>query len=672
MRLIPERLIERAVARWSSVEFESARNGLRQRTRALIAVDLNPPDEPAGTYHDYFCPKHATELRFDPGSPFQHICPIDGQVWTGSPFDEAWRFGAGYLLAHGSFRSALLWRMDGDIRAKERATSILIGYANRYTNYPLGSYSSRGGRGHGRATYQSLDESNIIIPMARAYDLLRDSMSPANRARIECDLLRPAAEHILHERFLEIHNIECWHHAAIAAVGMAIGDDAYVEEAIAGPYGFWRQLREGLSDGLWWECSSSYHFYAAHALTTLAAVVASARPECAQSTELHKMYSAPLTIRMSDGRLPATNDCWFFSSLYGEVCHGVPAARELYEVAAGWYGDGAFHRLLSENHRLAPRDSMEALLYGPDVVTEGKNEDSTDVGSVSLPTIGLTILRNRSAEPSAVSEVLLKHGPSGGGHGHPDKLALSLYTAGEPVSPDLGSPGYRVPLHRSWYQQSFSHNTVILDRKSQPPAEAKLDSFQCQPDKPDQVRAQVHFDDKVDEIYTDTVMRRAVVCSGRYFLDLFSVSAPAEHVLQWLFRVRGAFAQITGAKGTGVEVGLPHVGVREEGVVGHSAVARWRIGTGWLAMHFPAEDGGSLAICEAPYMPASECTDLVVRSRIGRSSNFLTVLEIGSSDEGISKVEFEASTATININHDGCAQRWRLPNAKWDTGWQIV
>jgi len=672
VRLIPEQLMERAVARWRSVEFASAREGLRQRTMALLAVDIDPPDEPAGLYHNYFCPKHAAELRFDPRLPRQHICPIDGQVWSGSPFDEAWRFGAGNLLAHGALSAALLWQLDGDVRAAERATSILIGYANRYSTYPLGTYSSRSGGCRGRATYQSLDESNIIVPMARAYDLLRDRMSSANRTRIEYGLLRPAAEHILGERFHEVHNIECWHHAAIAAVGMAISDHGYVEEAIDGPYGFWRQLRDGLSDGLWWECSSSYHFYAAHALTTLAAVVASARPECAQAAELRKMYSTPLMIRMPDGRLPATNDCWFFSSLYGEVCHGVPAARALYEVAAGWYGDGDFHRLLSENYHLAPRDSMEALLYGPDVVIDENNRDGTDVGSVSLPTIGLTILRNRLAEPSAESGVLLKHGPSGGGHGHPDKLALSLYAAGEQVSPDLGSPGYRVPLHRSWYRQSFSHNTVILDRQSQPPAEAELTCFQCQPDKPDQVRARVHFDDQVDERYAGTVMQRAVVCSDRYFLDLFSVSAPKEHVLQWLFRVRGAFAQITGTTGTGVEVGLPHVSVREEGGVRHSAVALWRTGTGWLAMHFPAEAGGSLAICEAPYSPASERTDLVVRSRIGRASNFLTVIEIGRPGERLSKVELEVPAAMLNISHNGSEQRWRLPNAARDTGWQVV
>ena len=502
MRLIPEGLLERAAARWRSERFADARDGLRRRAGALLAVELEPPDEPAGLYHNYFCPDHAAELRFDPSTPHAHVCPVDGRVWSGSPFDEAWRFGANHLLAHGALQAALLWRLDGDARAADRAAAVLTGYARRYPGYPLGTHTSRGG-GRGKATYQSLDEANIVVPLARAYDLLRERLPPRDRDLIEGDLLKPAACHIRAQRFHEVHNIECWHHAALAAVGTAVGDDALVDEAIDGAFGFWRLLRDGLADGLWWECSSSYHFYAAHALTTLAAAVASARPECARAAELRHMYAAPLAISMPDGRLPATNDCWFFSSLRGDVCHGVPPARALYEVAAGWFGDPSFHAVLVENYRSQPRDSMEALLYGPDEVQAAADEagwrhggtgDRQRLPAGHRPDRAARAPRARARPSRAVA--LLKHGPSGGGHGHPDKLALSLYAAGEPVSPDLGSPGYGVPLHRSWYRQSFSHNTVILDRRSQPPARGEMLRFECPPGGPDQVLARVRFGDR--------------------------------------------------------------------------------------------------------------------------------------------------------------------------------
>ncbi len=676
MRLIPEGLLERAEARWRSDRFADAREGLRRRSGALLAVDLEPPDEPSGLYHNYFCPDHAVELRFDPHTPRAHACPVDGRVWSGAPFDEAWRFGANHLLAHGALQAALLWRLDGDARAADRAAAVLTGYARRYPGYPLGTHTSRGG-GRGKATYQSLDEANIIVPLARAYDLLRERLPPRDRGLVEGDLLRAAAEHIRAQRFHEVHNIECWHHAALAAVGMAVGDDDLVDEAIDGAFGFRRLLRDGLADGLWWECSSSYHFYAAHALTTLAAVVAAARPECARAAELRSMYAAPLAIRMPDGRLPATNDCWFFSSLRGDLCHGVPPARALYEVAAGWFGDSAFHAVLAENYRSQPRDSMEALLYGPEEV-EPAGEDVT--GSVSLPAIGLTVLRGRRDPGAPVA--LLKHGPTGGGHGHPDKLALSLYAAGEAVSPDLGSPGYGVPLHRSWYRQSFSHNTAILDRRSQPPARAERAGFELPPGGPDQVLARVRFADgsgdaDADAVYAGTAMFRAVASTGRYVLDLFTVRSPAVHVVQWLFRVRGTLAWVrgTGAAEAAAEAGmgagadLPHVTVRVGGTVAGAASALWHTAAGWVALHLPHEAGGSVEIADAPFNPASERTDLLVRTRRARAVDFVTVIETGRAGEEPSRVELEPDAATLVIRRAGAERRWRLAQAG-GAGWR--
>lgn len=679
MRLIPEGLLERAAARWRSDRFADAREGLRRRAGALLAVDLEPPDEPAGLYHNYFCPDHAVELRFDPRTPRAHVCPVDGRVWSGSPFDEAWRFGANHLLAHGALQAALLWRLDGDARAADRAAAVLTGYARRYPGYPLGTHTSRGG-GRGKATYQSLDEANIIVPLARAYDLLRERLPAADRELIEGDLLRLAACHIRAQRFHEVHNIECWHHAALAAVGTAVGDGALVDEAIDGAFGFRRLLRDGLADGLWWECSSSYHFYAAHALTTLAAVVAAARPECARAKELHSMYAAPLAIRMPDGRLPATNDCWFFSSLRGDVCHGVPPARALYEVAAGWFGDPAFHHVLAENYRSAPRDSMEALLYGPDEVrSDAVNGDGAGSKSVSLADIGLTVLRERPAPGSAgLSVALLKHGPSGGGHGHPDKLALSLYAAGEPVSPDLGSPGYGVPLHRSWYRQSFSHNTVVLDRCSQPRARAHLVRFERPPGGTDQVLARVRFGDgsgdaDADAVYAGTGMSRAVASAGRYVLDLFMVRSPAAHVVQWLFRMRGTLAWVRGTAGAEADAdaaaGLPHVTVRAGGTAAGAASALWHTAAGWVALHLPHEDGGSVEIGDAPFNPASERTDLLIRTRRARDVDFVTVIEAGRPGEEPSRVELEPDGATLAIRRAGAEHRWRLPDAD-GAGWR--
>ena len=86
-----------------------------------------------------------------------------------------------------------------------------------------------------------------------------------------------------------------------------------------------------------------------------------------------------------------------------------------------------------------------------------------------LPHSGFAMVR--SDDPlDRQSVALLKYGPHGGSHGHPDKLAVTLYARGRPAAVDLGSQGYGIHLHRQWYRQTVSHNTVMVSGHAQPPA----------------------------------------------------------------------------------------------------------------------------------------------------------------------------------------------------------
>ena len=80
MRLIPEGLLERAAARWRSERFADARDGLRRRAGALLAVDLEPPDEPAGLFH-YRCDRAKSILGYRPDRDVDAIC---APAWTGT------------------------------------------------------------------------------------------------------------------------------------------------------------------------------------------------------------------------------------------------------------------------------------------------------------------------------------------------------------------------------------------------------------------------------------------------------------------------------------------------------------------------------------------------------------------------------------------------------------
>ncbi len=633
-RIISPSRLERARSRSQTPAFQPAYNRLRRETEDFLSSNafLAPPDETAGFYHDYFCPDHAQQLCFDPADPHRHRCPEDGGEFIGDPYDAAWRWFVNNELSTTAFQLALLWSLDNDEACRTRCQDILRGYAERYSHYegsrPLIG-KTRNGRsvGGGKATFQSLDDAVWLIPLVRAYDLLRESLEIGARELIENELLRPAAEHLLRERFLEIHNIECWHNAAIAAVGLCLGETAWQDEALKSEFGFWQQLRGGVDDdGLWWEGSSSYHFYALSALVSLAQLWEYADDSLpAKESRLERMFSVAVELMQPDGRLPATNDCWFSSSLLGEVCHGVPTAAALYEVAHAWFDDKRFVWILQQNYGSpSPRDSVEALLYGVDL--PAADTEFAHAGC-QLPAAGISLLRSSDPLPTQTS-LLLKHGPHGGGHGHPDKLAISFYFGGHPTSPDLGTPGYGIPLNDSWFRQTLSHNTVVVDGYSQPPAHGRLaeGNGTCA----DTVDACVDWQ---QESYDGISMRRTILhCTGEYFVDFFTVEATRQRRFDWACRVDGNLLDTPGfvphepvdMDGDGYgHVDEPSFFTVQPSAGDNGPRLDWRLPQGHLSLFLPFESGTTLVHGRVPYNPTSRTSDIVLRRRAARSTTYV-------------------------------------------------
>src|SRR5699024_5867506 len=82
------------------------------------------------------------------------------------------------------------------------------------------------------------------------------------------------------------------------------------------------------------------------------------------------------------------------------------------------------------------------------------------------PTSGYAILRDDGPQGRWL---MLKYGPHGGGHGHPDKLQLEWNAHGVRLAPDAGSPAYTSPLQGPWFRQTLAHNCVVINGESQPP-----------------------------------------------------------------------------------------------------------------------------------------------------------------------------------------------------------
>ena len=609
--------------------FAAALRRLRRETNEFVAGNYSVPERAAGFYHNYFCPEHAVELLFDPSHPERHRCPRDGRLFTGEPFDSAWLWFVNNRLSTNALALALRWRIEADDEQLARVVAILTDYAARYRGYQPETPRPFG---KGKATFQSLDEAVWLIALVRAYDLVKEALPDATSDVIEGHLLRPAAEHIRSQKFLRIHNIENWHNAALAAVGLCLGDDGLVRLAVDEEFGFHHQLAEGVrDDGLWWEGSSSYHFYALYPLVILAQIGAPSGRALWQHERLERMFRTPIDLAFPDLRLPASNDCWFFCSLMADVCHGIPPARGFYEIAHAWYDDPAFAWVLGRNYRERERDSLEALIHGRDTVA---TEERLGLRSVNCEPSGFALLRSAD-ELERQDCLLLKYGPHGGGHGHPDKLGVFVYAGGDPVCPDLGTPGYGIELNDSWYRQTLSHSALIVDGRSQPEADGELVSFDPGSRGFAVVDARVDFSAPP---YAGVAMRRVIFWASGYYIDFAHVVCRDERQIDCLFHVR---AERAAAQGLGVDADAPDlVGDGYEhisAVAAHRAEARvnlrWRLPRGTLSLHLPDEGGTTLVRGRVPYNPAAESGDLLIRRRRARETGYLAVVAFSQQSE---------------------------------------
>ena len=622
MRLMSEKHLTEIKARCQDPTFDPAYGKLKEECEGFVSINMSPPVQQAGYYHNYFCPQHAMELIFDPSRPKEHRCPQDGKVYSGDPYDSAWRWFVNNRLSTMAFKLALLWRIDGNEEYLSRVEDILLGYADAYPGYPL---SPDKPYGRGKATFQSLDEAVWMTPLVRAYDLIGDRMSPEAKGKVEVDLLKGAADHIIGQKYHRIHNIECWHNAAIGAVGLCLKDSELIRTSIEDQFGFHHLLAEGVrDDGLWWEGSTSYHFYTLAALMTHAQIYGGIDDSLARSERLRKMFRAPVGLAYPDLRLPATNDCWFSTSLIENVCHGVPPAAGFYEVAFAWYDDPVFAWVLNRNYTYHKRDSFESLLYGKELPGVTKRPS---LNGKNYPSSGYAIFQSQKGGKNE-NYLMLKYGPHGGSHGHPDKLSLYFHACGQPISPDLGTPGYGIDLNDSWYRQTLSHNTAIIDGVSQPEIEGKLLSYRNGEGEDFGVAdAAVSW---TQDPYAGVSMRRVILWARDYFLDFFQVDCDRDRQIDWVCRFKGELREeegISRKEPTRLEGdGYIHVSQPLSSEADGPVRLDWRLSEGGLSAFFPVEGGTRAILGQVPFNPSSETSDILIRRRNSQRTAFITLM----------------------------------------------
>lgn len=519
---------------WPDIARRAAGNsGLIERlikdAQPALNAEVRIPQSGIATWNlYYFCPHHGVRLIWQPDSPHRHCCPVDGEAFSGEPWDGAWWREMNGRNASACQQLGLLWRLTGESAYRDKVRTLLMGYADVYPGYEI-----HGGiphNGPGKMNAQTLCEANCILDMALGYDFIQHSLTDAEREHISRNLLRCAATFLQAHRSPQIHNHEVKISAALGVLGFVLEDEALLEFAVNAPYGLRWQLEHGLlAEGLWFEGSVHYHYYALQGFFAFEKLARNTRWSLLDGPWYPQMLSFPLSLLLPDGTFPRLNDC-----IAGqEKLHH----RDLYEFAWFIWRDPQYAAVLHFTH--AQPDERETLLWRDCPLPEA-TPDPIPQQSLFAPGAGLTLWRR----PQQQQAVLIKHSPWGGEHDHYDRLSLMLWQRDGWLLPDLGTTGYGAKMHYDYYKNSATHNTLTVNQTNQPPANAAVLGWHMGDDylwldtevdwgqPPPQLNSHTRVEWDV-EAWREVRFRRRLLWLDDVLIDLSMVDNPHRQQLDW-------------------------------------------------------------------------------------------------------------------------------------------
>lgn len=618
---------------WARARFEA----LKREADAWLQRKVALPDRGSQWWHWYACKKDGARLRTK--SPTEHVCPVCGEVYTGWPYDDVVLAREHSAYARALLTLGLVYQLTSERRYAEKAREILLAYAEKYLTYPLHNIRGEARLGGGRVGPQTLDEAVWLLPVAEGADLIWEVLREEEREAARKGLFEPAVREVILPHRMGIHNIQCWKNSAVGLVGLLLGEEDLVWDAVESEHGYRQQMARGVTpDGPWFEGAWGYHFYTLSALWHLT----EAAYHCGldlYGPELKRMFDAPLQLAMPNLHLPAFNDS-------GEV--NLAGMAWLYEIARARYGDPLYDVLLARSNRR----SNQALLYGSPKVGEAPTRR---LESRNFPGAGYAILA--AGEGEEATWLALDYGPHGGGHGHPDKLGFVLYARGRVLAPDPGTTAYGVPLQREWYRTTLAHNTLTVDEASQRPTEGHCEAFRSSPDLTAVMAT-------AGDIYEGVFFRRTVVLLDKDLLVFVDqVRSEEEHLYDLAYHNRGTWLRRP--------EGTPWTPPDKPGYK-HLRDVRRRETDGTVEAAWEVEGAGQVAYLLAGGTPTTVLTGtgvgrnaedrvpLLIARRRARATVYVWTLTLGpeATPAMVEVTPLEAAEAiSVRVQHEGATYR---------------
>lgn len=592
----------------------AAQKMLAKQVKAAAHLGKEIEFPPRGGQHNQWYQCKDCQMGLKTVDDTHHRCPKCDKVYTGYPYDDRiYSNKHGKNLA-GALDTAWAYAITGEERFAEHTAKVLLGYAERYREFPYhGNTASRDPKKQpksgGHLYEQTLTEASAMAGrIAPAYDLIHDSeaLSDAERARIKEGLFVPMLENMDKHKTGK-SNWQSWHNAAMLWGGAVIGEVGWVRKAIEdGENGFLAQMEVSvMPEGMWYENSWGYHFYTLRALAIQAEGARRLGVDLWSHKTFKKMFLLPVEYTMADGSLPRFGDDVNSTARSGGV-----AMEQAYHA----YGEPAILALLER----AP--TFESVLLGREA--QPGETAATPVGKV-FEGAGHAILRSGG---DAGMTAALTFGPYGGYHGHLDKLSFVLFGHGRELGVDAGrarSQAYRLPIHKNWYKATVGHNAVLVDGVSQKPAEGNLLAFE-NGDGYSLVRA------ACDSAYPGVKHMRTLVLMPGYALLVDELEAERARQFDWVYHNRGKHVRSDVAMEATASNSFPGAEYIQNVVTGRSddnVLIQFEDEGLTTYLRIAGEAGTGVLLGDGPGGSVLERIPLAIVTRHGERVGFAAVLE---------------------------------------------
>lgn len=376
-----------------------------------------------------------------------------------------------------------LFRVTGDPRYADYVREMMLAYAALYPT--LGDHPAKANQNVGRLFWQVLNDAMWLVHVAQGYGDIRDTLSEADRQRIDNSVMRPAVKFLSvdsQRTFDRIHNHATWATAGVGMTGYLLGDQDMVDRALkgsdkSGTAGFLRQTELLFSPDGYYTEGPYYQRFALLPFMVFADAIERNEPERrifehrdgillkALRTTIQQSYRGyffPFNDAIRDKSLRT-------AELYDGVAIAYAQTRDPSLLSVARFQD---RTVLTANGLAVARDLEQGRAQGfafqSMLLRDGPEGRQ---GAVAVLRQGET---NSQGEPATV--LIAKNSSQGMGHGHFDKLAWQLYDNGNEIVRDYGAArflnieakegGRYLPENTSWAKSSIAHNSLVIDQRS--------------------------------------------------------------------------------------------------------------------------------------------------------------------------------------------------------------